>query len=144
MSDTKKDKMTAALEANLPVVAKPPVEKKADDVEDYEYSRRKYREMIDKSSEAIERAMQLAQESDHPRAFEVLANMLKSTTDMVDKLMELQHTKEDLAVKKADEKKNAQKQLPPGTTITQNNTFVGSPAELQRMLKTQNEQPINV
>ena len=94
--------------------------------DDYRYSRDKYRELIDKGSTALDGMMDLAAESEHPRAYEVLSNMMKNVSDMTDKLMALQKQNEDLKNKKDD--------LPAGK-LTQNNVFVGSSAELQRMLK---------
>lgn len=63
---------------------------------DYEYSRETHRELIDQGQEALTQLLAVAKESQHPRAYEVAANMLKSLSDMTDKLMALQKAKKDL------------------------------------------------
>ena len=68
--------------------------------------------------------MEVAREMEHPRAFEVLSTMLKNNADIVDKMMDLQKKKVDLAKPQEKEQK----------ALTQNNVFVGSTAELQKML----------
>lgn len=101
---------------------------KKDDIDDdYEYARAKYYNLADKGDEAIELMMELARESEHPRAFEVLSNMMKQNAEIADRLMELQ--------KKKKEVQNIEdtKALPNGN-ITQNNVYVGSTTDLQRML----------
>jgi len=71
--------------------------------------------------------LDLARESEHPRAFEVLSNMLKQNAEVADRLMELQKKKKE--VRLID-----QKQLPGNGNMTQNNVYVGSTTDLQRML----------
>jgi len=100
-------------------------EKDIDD--DYEFSRKTYRDLVDKSNHAIESMLELASNSEHPRAFEVLSNMLKNTSDMTQKLMDLQKDKK--AIKKAEEKSQAN-----STNTTNNNLFVGSTSDLQKHL----------
>ena len=125
----KKDKLLASLEAKLPpdVVQSTnnPIAKKDDVDSDYEFSREHYRELVDNSKQAIEMMMQLASESEHPRAFEVLGNMLKQSADMTDKLMELQKRKKDVKQETSEEKNKG---------VTNNNLFVGSTTDLQRFL----------
>jgi len=100
-------------------------EPKDDIKDDYEFSRETYRSLVTKSNEAIEQMLNLAMQSEHPRAFEVLSNMLKNTSDMTDKLMELQKRKKDMAQKESDSSKPA---------LTQNNLFLGSTTDLQKHL----------
>ena len=100
----------------------------SEDVEkDYEYTRGQLYNLIDKGQEAIQGALEVAQESGHPRAFEVATNAMKQVADMTDKLMDLQKKVKDL-----DEDKKGP------TKVTNNAMFVGSTAELQKMLKQMN------
>ena len=94
--------------------------------DDYDYARSKYYNLAEKGDEAIDLMLDLARESEHPRAFEVLSNMLKQNAEVADRLMELQKKKKE--VRLID-----QKQLPNGN-MTQNNVYVGSTTDLQRML----------
>lgn len=125
----KKDKLLANLESKLPksVVQgdNNPLPSRDDIDDDYEYSRETYKELVDNSKQAIEMMMQLASESEHPRAFEVLGNMLKQSADMTDKLMELQKRKKDV---RKEDKPQA------NDNVTNNNLFVGSTTDLQRFL----------
>ena len=89
---------------------------------DYEYSRETYYELLEKGKDSLETMMQVARESEHPRAFEVLSNQLKAIGDITDKLMKLQKSKKELT---EDDVRRE---------ITNNNVFVGSTTELQRML----------
>ena len=91
---------------------------------DYEYTRGQLYNLIDKGQEAIQGALEVAQESGHRRAFEVATNAMKQVADMTDKLMDLQKKVADL-----DEEKKGP------TKVTNNAMFVGSTAELQKMLK---------
>ncbi len=119
------------LEVNLPVLPPPPAavveEKSKKEIQDdYEFSRQSYRGLVDKSNTAIESMLELAMQSEHPRAFEVLSAMLKNTSDITDKLLDLQKKKKDITTPTSEERNNL---LIP---TTQNNLFVGSTAELQR------------
>lgn len=101
--------------------------------QDYEYSRDTYYDLIEKGRESLELMIEVARESEHPRAFEVLSNMIKGIADVNDKLMDLNKKqkelqKDDSAVEK---------------TTTNNNLFVGSTTELQRMLQGQDEKVID-
>lgn len=93
--------------------------------DDYDYARSRYYNLAEKGDEAIDLMLDLARESEHPRAFEVLSNMLKQNAEIADRLMELQKKKKD--VSQADSS-----QLP--NQMTQNNVYVGSTTDLQRML----------
>ena len=101
--------------------------------QDYEYSRDTYYDLIEKGRESLELMIEVARESEHPRAFEVLSNMIKGIADVNDKLMDLNKKQKEL---QKDDK-------PAETTNTTNNLFVGSTTELQRMLQGQDEKIID-
>ena len=91
---------------------------------DYVYTRAELYRLIDQGQEAVQGALDVAQESGHPRAYEVATHAMKQVADMTDKLMDLQKKVKDL-----DEEKKGPK------SVTNNAMFVGSTAELQKMLK---------
>jgi hypothetical protein len=131
----KSEELLKKLEQNLPAPAPlPPVaieakaEREIDD--DYEFSRKTYKDLVDKSNNAIEGMMELALQSEHPRAFEVLSIMLKNTSDMTDKLMALQKQKKEI-------KKKEKNEAPAATGVTNNNLFLGSVTDLQKHLISQ-------
>tara|TARA_Y100000385_G_scaffold224903_1_gene235223 strand:+ start:455 stop:802 length:348 start_codon:yes stop_codon:yes gene_type:complete len=97
--------------------------------DDFEYSRSTYYELLDKGREGLDLMMEVARESEHPRAFEVLSSMIKQQSEVTDRLMDLQKKKVDLNGPKKEEKKQ----------LTQNNVFVGSTADLQKMLSGEME-----
>jgi hypothetical protein len=97
---------------------------------DYEYSRDTYYELIEKGREAMDLMIEVARESEHPRAFEVLSNMIKNISDVNDKLMDLNKKNKDI------NRTEEAKQL--GNTT--NNLFIGSTTDLQRLL--QNEEKV--
>ena len=90
---------------------------------DYEYSRDTYYEILEKGKESLELMIEVARESEHPRAFEVLSGMMKNMADINDKLM-------DLNKKNKDINQEDVKQI-----TTNNNVFLGSTADLQKLLK---------
>jgi len=67
----------------------PPI-KKEDPEKDYEYTRGQLYDLIEKGQEAVQGALEVAQESGHPRAYEVAVNAMKQVSDMTDKLIDLQ------------------------------------------------------
>ena len=93
---------------------------------DHEYSREVLYDLIEKGQEGIDEMMELAKQSEHPRAFEVLATMIKNTAETTDRLLCLHTNKKKLDVM---DRPALEKQ---GTT--NNNIFVGSTTELQRFL----------
>ena len=96
-----------------------------DSKDDYEYTRGELYSLIDQGQEAVRGALEVAQESGHPRAYEVATNAMKQVADMTDKLIDLQGK-----MKKLDEPTAG------ATPKTVNNTmFLGSTADLQKMLK---------
>ena len=94
---------------------------------DYEYSKRTYYDLIEKGQNALDDMIDVARNLEHPRAYEVLSGMIKNVSDVNDRLM-------DLKKKKKDFYKNDIKQIE-GNNTTNNNLFVGSTTDLQRMLK---------
>ncbi|MEK9696693.1 MAG: hypothetical protein VW270_13100 [Candidatus Poseidoniales archaeon] len=101
---------------------------KDDKDNDFDYTRETLYDLINKGREGIEEMIEVARQSEHPRAYEVLAKLIKDTADTSAQLMDL-HKK----VKEIDHiMAPKDKQL--GHT-TNNNLFVGSTTELQRMLK---------
>ena len=102
-------------------------ERSKDDVtKDYEYTRGNLYSIIEKGQEAINGILELAQESDQPRAYEVAGQLIKSVSDATDKLMDLQTKLKDV---NAEEKEK-------GPSTVNNALFVGSTAELAKMLKS--------
>lgn len=99
---------------------------------DYDYSRATYYELIEKGKESLDLMIEVARESEHPRAFEVLSGLIKNLAETNDKLMDLNKKQKEL---KAPDK-NEPKQ------ITNNNVFLGSTTDLQRLLKNE-EKVIN-
>jgi hypothetical protein len=96
---------------------------------DYDYSRETYYDLIEKGRESLELMIEVARESEHPRAFEVLSGMIKGIADVNDKLMDL--NKKHKEINRKDEVTTPA--LPAGG-VTNNNVFIGSTTDLQRML----------
>jgi hypothetical protein len=132
-----KDDIIAALETHIPQQLKKiktevaQTEIVADTEEDYVYSREKIKTLIVKAEEAIDNMMILANETEHPRAFEVLAGMFKTTTEMIDQLTTLQKKRRDLT--------QSEDQKASSSNTTNNAIFVGSTTELQKFLSKNNE-----
>ena len=123
----RKDKLQKSLEKNLPVVPEAQeIKDKKDIKDDYEFSRRTYKDLINTGMGSLDTLAELARESEHPRAFEVLSRAIKDVADTTEKLMALQDSKKKFA--KEDKEKEKAK------AITNNNLFVGSTTDLQRML----------
>lgn len=93
---------------------------------DYDYTRGQLYSLIEKGQEAIDGILEIAQQSDSPRAFEVAGQLIKNVADTTDKLLDLQQKMKKLK----EEDPSAPR------SVTNNNTlFVGSTAELQKLLK---------
>jgi len=105
------------------------MDNKDDIQDDYEFSRDQYYNLMKKNEEALELMMDLARESEHPRAFEVLTNMIKTNAEIADRLMELQKKRKDVN-KQEDSKEADTKQL----GVTNNNLFVGSTKDLAKLI----------
>jgi len=101
-----------------------------DDVKkDYEYTRGNLYSLIEKGQEAINGILELAQESEMPRAYEVAGQLIKNVADATDKLMDLQKKLRDV-----EEEKQSK-----GPTNVTNALFVGSTAELAKLIKQQSK-----
>ena len=94
---------------------------------DYEYTRGNLYSIIEKGHEALNGVLELAQESDQPRAYEVAGQLIKNVSDATDKLLDLQKKLKDLEEDKA----------PKGPTTVNNALFVGSTTEVLKMIKNQ-------
>ena len=97
--------------------------------QDYETSRAQLHNLVMKGQEAVDGILDVARASDHPRAYEVAATTIKSVADTADKLIDLQKKMKELD---AEDKKS-------GPSTVNNTMFVGSTADLQKMLKKQKE-----
>ena len=98
---------------------------KEDITKDYEYSRAQLYSLVEKGQEAVDGALDVAQQSDSARAYEVAGQLIKHVADTADKLIDLQKKMKDI-----DEVKDKNT-----TSVTNNSLFVGSTSELQKMLK---------
>ena len=105
------------------------VKEGVDDIKkDYEYTRGNLYSIIEKGQEALNGVLELAQESEMPRAYEVAGQLIKNVADATDKLMTLQQKLKDVEEEKVSK----------GPTTVNNALFVGSTAELQKLLKNNN------
>ena len=100
---------------------------------DYDYSRQTYYDLIEKGRESLEDMIEVARQSEHPRAYEVLSGMIKNISDVNDKLMDLNKKQKDIN-KIDDEPKQV------GTT---NNLYLTT-SDLQKMMQSDNESLIDV
>lgn len=101
----------------------------SDDIKkDYDYTRGNLYSIIEKGQEAINGILEIAQESEMPRAYEVAGQLIKNVADATDKLMELQKKLKDV-------EEESQK----GPSTVNNALFVGSTADLAKMLKGMND-----
>jgi len=91
---------------------------------DYKYQRENFYRLVEQGSTAIEGILELAKEGEHPRAYEVAGQLIKNVAEVTEKLGDLQ------------EKMKKLKEVPDhGPKSVTNALFVGSTAELQKMLK---------
>ena len=91
---------------------------------DYQRVRKQFYDLAEQGDEAIELMLDLARESEHPRAFEVLGQLIKNNAEIGEKILKLHKSK-----------KEQDKDDTPALTGTNNNVFIGSTAELQKMLR---------
>jgi len=98
---------------------------KSESTIDYEYTRGNLYSLIEKGQEAINSILELAQDGQQPRAYEVVGQLIKNVGDVTDKLIDLQQKMKDL---------NKEEKASSPTTVN-NALFVGSTAELQKLLK---------
>lgn len=112
----------------------------SDSEEDYKFTRESVKKLIETSNVALEALSELANDSEHPRAFEVLAGLLKTTADMNSQLLTIHkdrkkmHTKPDTARTYQGENQ----------TITNNAIFVGTTSDLQKYLDNRESKTIEV
>ena len=115
------------------VVVSEPVPRPSNDLDDvdadYKYQRDNFYNLIEKGQNAIEGILNVAKESDHPRGYEVAGNLIKQVAEVTEKLGDLQEK-----MKKLKEVPNS---APKNVT---NALFVGSTAELQKMLKGKSDE----
>ena len=110
--------------ANRKVIVKRPSDNFEDVDADYKYQRENFYNLVERGQDAIEGILEIAKESEHPRTYEVAGNLIKQVAEVTEKLGDLQ------------EKMKRLKEVP--NTAPKNVTnalFVGSTAELQKMLK---------
>ena len=91
---------------------------------DYEYTRTQLYSLIEKGQDAIDGILEIAQASEHPRTYEVAGQLIKNVADITDKLLDLQKKMKDI-----------NQEVKSGPTTVNNALFVGSTAELQKLLK---------
>ena len=127
--DTLNDEFNVAGDIVQPEVVNKKIDKikeASDDIKkDYDYTRGNLYSIIEKGQEAINGILELAQESEMPRAFEVAGQLIKNVADATDKLMDLQKKLKDV-----EEEKQSR-----GPSNVTNALFVGSTAELAKLLK---------
>ena len=124
IEDEEETKAIAKQQLHVPRV--PKYTKEAED--DFEFARGNLLNIILKGGEAVDEMLEFARASQHPRSYEVLSTLLKTLTDANKDLLSLQKTRKELAV--TDE----------GPKTVNQNLFVGSTAELQKMLKNETDE----
>ena len=112
-----------AVTSSTPLV--PRTQTEDEDNDDFKYSRENLYHLIERGQDALDGILQVAKETDHPRAYEVAGQLLKTNADNAEKLVNLQTTK----------KKVTEVSGPKNVT---NALFVGSTAELQKLIKGKN------
>ena len=119
------DPVETAIKQNNIVVPKKVVQSNEDDIEnDYKYQRENFYGLVERGQDAIDGILELAKEGEHPRAYEVAGNLIKQVAEVAEKLGDLQEKMRKL--------KEVPNSAPKNVT---NALFVGSTAELQKMLK---------
>lgn len=94
---------------------------------DFQYARENLYNLIERGTDGLEELLEIAKQSEHPRAFEVEQQTIGQLTTTNKELLNLHKTKKDIKVEKG------------GPTSVNNNLFVGSTAELQKMLKAKKD-----
>ena len=112
-----------AVTSSTPLV--PRTQTEDEDNDDFKYSRENLYHLIERGQDALDGILQVAKETDHPRAYEVAGQLLKTNADNAEKFVNLQTTK----------KKVTEVSGPKNVT---NALFVGSTAELQKLIKGKN------
>ena len=103
---------------------KPPINGQDEDP-DFHYARENLYNLIERGQDGLEELLEIAKQSEHPRAFEVVGQMIDKLTTTNKELLNLHKTKKDISTEK-------------GPTNVTNALYVGSTAELQKMLKGKN------
>ena len=103
-----------------------PIENETDLEEDYLKSRETYHNLIKKGTDALDHILEVAKQSDESRAFEVVGQILKATSDVNKELLDMQKTR--LEIKDIESKTGPK-------NVTNNTLFVGSTKDLQQFLK---------
>lgn len=98
---------------------------KSEPEQDYTYTRSNLYSLIEKGQEAVNNALELANEGDSARSYEVVGGLIKNVADVTDKLLDLQQKVKDLETVQVSNTNN----------VTNNSVFVGSTSELQKLLK---------
>ena len=127
-------------EDNLPANAVEEEAKLSAEAEaDYALSRQVYRSLIEQGNRSMDDMIKVAQESEHPRAFEVLSTLIKTVGDVTDKLMDLQKSRQDILLAKNKRGVSARDDKSP---TTNNTMFVGTTHELQRFMQEAREKDV--
>jgi len=103
------------------------IHKESGENSDAHYSRSNYYNLIEKGNEALDGILEVAKESQHPRAYEVAANMIKNLSDVTEKLMILQKQQQDLKPK----------EVAPTNITVDKAVFVGSTTDLLKKIKNE-------
>jgi hypothetical protein len=111
------------VEKRLPTLAKGNYTKEEEQSSDYKYSREVFYGLVERGQDAIEGILDIARESEHPRVYEVAGQLIKTVSETTEKLIDLQAKMKEL---------DRDNTMP---NKVQNNLFVGSSTELQRLLK---------
>ena len=124
------DPVETAIQQNNIVVPKKVVKSNEDDIEnDYKYQRENFYGLVERGQDAIDGILELAKEGEHPRAYEVAGKLIKQVAEVTEKLGDLQEKMRKL--------KEVPNSAPKNVT---NALFVGSTAELQKMLKGKSDE----
>ena len=119
------DPVNKAIAENKITVPKTVVKSDEDDIDnDYKYQRENFYNLVERGQDAIDGILEIAKESEHPRTYEVAGNLIKQVAEVTEKLCDLQEKMRKL--------KEVPNSAPKNVT---NPLFVGSTAELQKMLK---------
>ena len=115
------DKNVEKIESK-PIIPRP---KEKDDIDsDYKYSRENLYSLVERGQDAIDGIVQLAKDTDHPRAYEVAGNLIKNVGEVTEKLLQLQ-----------EKMKKLNDEIVKTPNRVENNLFVGSTADLQKLIK---------
>ena len=124
------DPVETAIKQNNIVIPKKVIQSNEDDIEnDYKYQRENFYGLVERGQDAIDGILELAKEGEHPRAYEVAGDLIKQVAEVAEKLGDLQEKMRKL--------KEVPNNAPKNVT---NALFVGSTAELQKMLKGKSDE----